>query len=112
MTPDAQQPEYFLIEVNDLEILEEVLKDSMQRRILARTRTRPHSPAPEYADRHEAYLEGLRDARLNADKAARKVTLAENKRVLDEIRNTIKYEGVTGLIRKIESLRQLAGEQR
>jgi len=42
-----QQSEYFLIEVNDLEILEEVLKDSMQLRILARTRTRPHTPAPE-----------------------------------------------------------------
>jgi len=75
--------------------------------LLKEIRSRPHTPTPEPSV--DCFWKCEHGKRLQ-DEAARTATLAENKRVLDEIRNTIKYEGVTGLIRKIESLRQ-AGEQ-
>jgi len=59
-------------------------------------RARPQTQTSEYPDRHEAYLEGLRDARLKCDEAARAATLAENKRILGTIKEWRKEKEAKG----------------
>lgn len=73
---EHQQPKEQLCEVcgNSLEFHNNAYlwcKNMHAFRYFPQPDSRPH-PAPAYPDRHEAYLEGLRDARLNAETAARK----------------------------------------
>jgi hypothetical protein len=82
-------------------------------------RSRPHTPAAEYPDRHEAYLEGLRDARLNCDRAARASTLAARKDMAQELLDWIEKEYnfpieyddwlLAQIYNHLESLRQREG---
>jgi len=106
MTDDAQQP---FIRVSFITLNSNRLFTAEQVADLIEQHS-SHTTAPERQQYTPTPMLGKRTAGMIAAEGARAATLAENKRVLDEIRNTIKYEGVTGLIRKIESLRQ-AGEQ-
>lgn len=118
----AQQPEYFMIEVNDLEILEETLTGAMNRRILARTRSRPTQALERKYSRDTvemavdmARAEAARDATLATLKLIETSRDALQEKQVDgnwDVRTHAKIEILDWLRHQLkESLRQQAGDQ-